>query len=589
LAVLVAPANKQERAQIAERAAQVQAVTGERGEVALVGQGSTGEQSAEAASAQGMRREVVKLPHAKRGFVVLPLRWMVERSCGWMARSRRLARADERLPATLAGLHFLAFAILTLRRLACRYHRCSQDRAEGCSQRAERGGPRGLAASPLALAGGVDQTLPEERETTRCFCEKLARSKLHAVTEGEEMRMRFQRLYRVFVLALFLAALSACAERQPAASSQPPTDTSMPGMDHGALAQATSQAQPPTDASMPGMQHGQTAQPQPTSAPAMPDMDHGGGTQTEGGHTMAPVDVSSAPAAAPDARGNQLLEPKLVNGVKEFELTTSVIKWNILPEVQVGAYAYNGQVPGPLIRVNAGDQVRVRVKNNLPEPTSVHWHGLIIPNAQDGTADVTQPPIKPGETFTYEYTVPNTPGTFFYHTHVQVDRQQPLGLYGALIIDDPTAQPDASQDHIIELGEWRVVDGQTFPAMEFDGMLPNFFTINGKSYPATETINARVGDRIMFRFVGTGQFIHPMHIHGGPFEIVATDGNPVPEAARLMKDTVLVGPGERYDVVWTAREPGKWLLHCHINHHVTNNGAEIAGGGGLTMVINVTE
>jgi FtsP/CotA-like multicopper oxidase with cupredoxin domain len=78
-----------------------------------------------------------------------------------------------------------------------------------------------------------------------------------------------------------------------------------------------------------------------------------------------------------------------------------------------------------------------------------------------------------------------------------------------------------------------------------------------------------------------------MHIHGGPFEIIGTDGNPVPESAQLKKDTVLVGPGERYDVVWTAHEPGKWLLHCHINHHITNNGAEVNGAGGLTMVIEV--
>lgn len=320
---------------------------------------------------------------------------------------------------------------------------------------------------------------------------------------------------------------------------------------------------------------------------AMPGMTMPGMGPVSGGHDMAPVDVRTAPVAPVDARGNQPLPPTLVGGVKEFQLTTSVIRWSILPEVQVGAYAYNGQVPGPLIRVTTGERVRVRVKNDLPEPTSVHWHGLVIPNAQDGAAEVTQPPIMPGATFTYEYTVPNTPGTYFYHTHVAADRQQALGLYGALIIDAPAAQAIANQEYIIELGEWRVTDGQTFPAMQLDGMLPNFFTINGKSYPATETVKAKVGDRILVRFIGSGQFVHPMHIHGGPFEIVGTDGNPVPAGARLTKDTVLVGPGERYDVIWTAREPGKWLLHCHINHHITNDGAEVAGGGGLTMIIEV--
>ena len=121
-----------------------------------------------------------------------------------------------------------------------------------------------------------------------------------------------------------------------------------------------------------------------------------------------------------------------------------------------------------------------------------------------------------------------------------------------------------------------------------EGALPNFFTINGKAYPSTETINAKVGDKLRIRFIGTNTiFIHPMHIHGGPFKIVATDGSPVPDAAQIEKDTVDVGPGERYDVIWTAREPGKWLLHCHINHHTTNNNVEEQGGGGLTMVINV--
>ena len=329
----------------------------------------------------------------------------------------------------------------------------------------------------------------------------------------------------------------------------------------------------------------------PSASAAMPDESAGAAADTMGGHDMGPVDVAAGAEAAPDARGNQLLAPTIVGGVKEFRLTTSLVRWSILPDVQVAAYAYNEQVPGPLLRFTAGDQVRVVVTNDLAEPTSVHWHGLEIPNAQDGAAGITQPAIEPGEIFTYEFTVPDTPGTFFYHTHVAADRQQALGLYGALIIDasaeDSDRGPAYEQEYVVELGEWRVVDGQTYPAMELEGALPNFFTINGKSYPATETIRATVGDRILIRFVGTGQFIHPMHIHGGPFQIVATDGYAVPDGAQLTKDTVLVGPGERYDVVWEARQPGKWLLHCHIGHHITNDGVEVAGGGGLTMVIDV--
>ncbi len=131
--------------------------------------------------------------------------------------------------------------------------------------------------------------------------------------------------------------------------------------------------------------------------------------------------------------------------------------------------------------------------------------------------------------------------------------------------------------------------GNTYPAMPMEGLLPNFFTINGKSYPDTETISARVGDKVLVRFIGTNSaFIHPMHIHGGPFKIVAIDGNSEPAAGQLEKDTVDVGPGERYDVIWQAPLPGKWLIHCHINHHITNDGTEEQGGGGLTTVINVS-
>ena len=139
------------------------------------------------------------------------------------------------------------------------------------------------------------------------------------------------------------------------------------------------------------------------------------------------------------------------------------------------------------------------------------------------------------------------------------------------------------------LAEWNVDvrTGETRAAMAQTGMFPNFFTINGKSYPATETIDVRVGDRVRLNIVGSGQLIHPMHLHGQTFTIVATDGHPVPEAARLTKDTVLVGPGERYDIEFTARAPGRWLFHCHIADHTTNNGAEEQGGGGLTLIVNV--
>jgi FtsP/CotA-like multicopper oxidase with cupredoxin domain len=305
---------------------------------------------------------------------------------------------------------------------------------------------------------------------------------------------------------------------------------------------------------------------------------------------MAAVDPGEVTyTASGDARGAQPLKPRLEGAVKVFDLDLSVIEWNILPDQQVMAYAFNRQVPGPTLRVTEGDRVRLNVTNNLPEETSVHWHGLVVPNEMDGPAFITQPPIEPGETYTYEYTVSQA-GTFFYHSHLEPDRQQALGMYGALIID--ASQPTSEEwdlEYTIQLQEWLEREGYTYPAMLMEGALPNFFTINGKAYPATDTIRMEVGQRVLLRFIGSNNnFIHPMHTHGGPFEIVATDGNRVPEGARILKDTVNVGPGERYDVVWTGREPGRWLLHCHIPHHTTNNNVEEQGGGGLTLIIEVS-
>ncbi len=302
-------------------------------------------------------------------------------------------------------------------------------------------------------------------------------------------------------------------------------------------------------------------------------------------HMMEPI---SAPNVQPatETEGGQPLEFREENGVKVFEITTKAVLWPIMDGVNVTAYTYNGTVPGPMIRVTEGDQVRVIVKNELPDPTTIHWHGVEVPNAMDGVPGVTQDPILPGETFTYEF-VAKPAGTFMYHSHFEGDVQVSAGLYAPFIIDpkEPEANPPAA-DVTLMISEWLLRDGQTFSAMPMSGMEPNYFTINGKAFPATETITVKKGDRVRLRFIGIGQFIHPMHLHGFPFEIVATDGHTVPEVARLIKDTVSVAPGERYDIEFVATETGQWMLHCHILHHTTNDNAE---PGGLMLVINVVD
>ena len=293
--------------------------------------------------------------------------------------------------------------------------------------------------------------------------------------------------------------------------------------------------------------------------------------------------------AAPDAKGDQVLHPRIENGVKVFDLEASIIRWNILPDVAVEAYAYNRQVPGPRLQITEGDHVRINFHNALPESTTVHWHGLIVPNEMDGPAKVTQDPVPPGGSYTYEFDVGQS-GTYFYHSHDRPDRQQALGLYGALLIapKDPSAEVKAELDYTIQLQEWLKREWLTYPAMLMEGALPNYFTINGKAYPSTDTVAMRVGQTIKLRFIGTNNnFVHPMHVHGGPFEVVAVDGVNLKDSARYQADTVNVGPGQRYDVVWTARKPGKWLVHCHIPHHTANNNVEQKGGGGLMIVLDV--
>ena len=308
-------------------------------------------------------------------------------------------------------------------------------------------------------------------------------------------------------------------------------------------------------------------------------------SDSEMGHSMEPITAPNLQPAQ-EAEGGQPLAFREENGVKVFELTTKAVQWPILEGVSVTAFTYNGTMPGPTIRVTEGDQVRIIVKNGLPDATSVHWHGVEVPNAMDGVPGVTQDPIEPGETFIYEFTA-KPAGTFMYHSHFEGDVQVSAGLYAPFIIDpkEPEANPPAV-DKVVMISESLVRGGQTFAPMPMSGMEPNFFTINGKAFPSTETITVKKGERVRLRLIGIGQFIHPMHLHGLPFKIVATDGHPVPEAAQLTKDTVSVAPGERYDIEFIATEPGEWMLHCHILHHTTNDNVE---PGGLMLVLNVVE
>ncbi len=254
--------------------------------------------------------------------------------------------------------------------------------------------------------------------------------------------------------------------------------------------------------------------------------------------------------AETEGRGNQVLEPEIqADGTLQWELTASVIEWETEPGKVVEAYAYNGTVPGPQLRAQVGDQIRIILHNELPEPTTIHSHGLLVPPGMDGVPVISQPAVMPGESFTYEYTLRNA-GSHMYHSHFMAAEQVPMGLLGAFVVTDPTAtdEPVSDIDYTMILN---------------DG--PLGFTINGKGFPATEPIVARQGQTIRIRYMNEGLQIHPMHLHGMPQLVVAKDGWALPTPHR--EDTVLVAPGERIDVIVDASEVGTWAYHCHILTH----------------------
>jgi FtsP/CotA-like multicopper oxidase with cupredoxin domain len=250
-----------------------------------------------------------------------------------------------------------------------------------------------------------------------------------------------------------------------------------------------------------------------------------------------------------EGKGNQPLEPKIVDGVKVFELTASVVQWEYDAGKKAEAWVYNGTMPGPQLRVTEGDKVRVILKNELAESTSIHFHGVLVPNSMDGVPFVTQPPIKPGESFTYEFTARNS-GSHMYHSHHNSTKQVGKGLLGAFIIDPK----DKSTEPAFDLEYTMILNDQV-----------GGFTINGKGFPATEPIVAKKGQKLRIRYMNEGQLIHPMHLHGMPQLVIAKDGWAQPQP--WLCDTLNVAPGERWDVIVDCTEPGAWAFHCHILSH----------------------
>jgi uncharacterized cupredoxin-like copper-binding protein len=316
-----------------------------------------------------------------------------------------------------------------------------------------------------------------------------------------------------------------------------------------------------TDLGMTGTLHaveGSTGSgtPEPSGAPSHSSMT---AEEMAAGHEEGVVAFAGQLTDGPltPDHGNQLLEPVMDGKVKVFELVTTEVQWEITPGEFVDAMAFNGQVPGPEIRVREGDQVRFQVENQMSQPFVLHFHGVTVPNEMDGVPYVTQDPIMPGESWTYEFTIEDPPGFYVYHSHFNSAEQVDRGLYGALIVEPRS-------------GKWAdVYDVE--PDVEStlfigDGTLG--YNLNGKGFPATLPVLAKQGDDVLYHIANEGAILHPMHLHGFHFEVVGIDGYPLAPDDRYRLDTLVVAPGARYDFIVRADQPGIWAFHCHILPHV---------------------
>lgn len=290
-------------------------------------------------------------------------------------------------------------------------------------------------------------------------------------------------------------------------------------------------------------------------------MDHGDMSGEE--MDMMMIESMLAFPAETEGKGNQILEPEiLADGTKKFTLVAEVIPWEVSPGEIVDAWAYNGQVPGPQIRLDIGDNVQIELTNLTPMGTDIHFHGIHTPNDQDGVSPYTQDPIASGETFTYEF-VAEDPAIGMYHAHLHSQTSVVNGMFAAFMIGE----------NPIPYGE--TISGVEIPAdvdpvFEIPMVLNDAGTIglslNGKSFPATEPIVMDEGDWGVVHYYNEGLTAHPMHLHQFPQLVYAKDGIPLDEP--YWADTINIAPGERYSVIFQADTPGTWVYHCHILTHV---------------------
>ena len=260
---------------------------------------------------------------------------------------------------------------------------------------------------------------------------------------------------------------------------------------------------------------------------------------------------------------------RMRNGIKEFHLVAEAVVREIAPGMKAHLWGYNGQSPGPTIEVVEGDRVRIFVTNRLPEHTSIHWHGQRLPNGMDGVSGLTQPPIKPGQTYVYEFQAQRA-GTFMYHPHADETTQMAMGMMGFWVTHPRDPQLMAvARDYVFLLNAYDIAPGSYTPNVST--MLDfNLWTFNSRAYPGVDPMVARLGERVRIRVGNLTMTNHPLHLHGHEFVVSGTDGGWIPPAARWPEVTTDIGVGQMKALEFVAAAAGDWAFHCHKSHHTMN-------------------
>ena len=260
---------------------------------------------------------------------------------------------------------------------------------------------------------------------------------------------------------------------------------------------------------------------------------------------------------------------RMNNGVKEFHLIAEPVVRELAPGMRANLWGYNGQSPGPTIEVVHGDKVRLFVTNKLPEHTTIHWHGQRLPNGMDGVGGLTQPHIKPGQTYVYEFEA-KRPGTFMYHPHADEMTQMAMGMMGFWITHPK--DPDlyrVDRDFVFLLNAYDIDPGSFTP--KTSTMLDfNLWNFNSRVFPGIDPMVVRRGDRVRIRIGNLTMTSHPIHLHGHEFEVAGTDGGWVPKQARWPEVTTDIAVGQMRAIEFDATDPGDWAFHCHKSHHTMN-------------------